>query len=365
MLVFVGCDCVKEKGGGYSLLTGQSVESVCTEFDPAGDWLLKKILVVVAPLALGACGGPVELTVAKLAGDLISYVTTGKSTTDHAVSIAADQDCALHRPLFEEDVCRENEEIIEDAVALAEPGAPSVKQTIREAQPAIYAVNAPAEKWSKPPNDARTSSVIVRTDLPPMAKPVSEPVSDQISPSITNPAGNSMPTPGIDEKPLEVASAQEQFAPEYDKISRRDLGPADPQAEADAAIVGYVDHVEPTVLVTQTRTAALTDDAIRSDSGEISVVAPVDLAQDSLVAVPLPGDYVVLASFADQVRAQKALNIYSEYQPRLIRATVKGTAYLRVAVGPLSQEHARDLRHLAAKKGVKDPWIVGIDTAGE
>ena len=81
---------------------------------------MKKILVVAAPLALGACGGPIELTVAKLAGDLISYVTTGKSTTDHAVSIVAAQDCALHRPLFDQDVCKDEDTILEEeAAALA------------------------------------------------------------------------------------------------------------------------------------------------------------------------------------------------------------------------------------------------------
>ncbi|WP_296993275.1 SPOR domain-containing protein, partial [Thalassospira sp. UBA1131] len=88
------------------------------------------------------------------------------------------------------------------------------------------------------------------------------------------------------------------------------------------------------------------------------------LAGDDLAA-PLPGDYVVLASFADEARANRALGLYKEYQPRLLNAEVKGKPYLRVAVGPLSAEHAHDLRLLAAKKGVKDPWIVGVGATGE
>lgn len=164
------------------------------QFISCGDYGLKKILVVVAPLALAACGGPVELTVAKLAGDLISYVTTGKSTTDHAVSAVAERDCALHRPLFEEDVCRDNV-VLDDAVALAEPGAPSVKQKIRDAEPAIYAVNAPGEDWSQPNAGARTSAVIVQTDLPP--RPASH---DEVA---------AVPASA----PVEIASAQAQFTP--------------------------------------------------------------------------------------------------------------------------------------------------------
>ncbi|WP_341363658.1 SPOR domain-containing protein [Thalassospira sp. SN3W] len=305
---------------------------------------MKKILVVVAPLALAACGGPVELTVAKLAGDLISYVTTGKSTTDHAVSAVAERDCALHRPLFEEDVCRDNV-VLDDAVALAEPGAPSVKQKIRDAEPAIYAVNAPGEDWSNPKAGARTSAVIVQTDLPPRATSHAEAT---VVPQTA---------------PVEIASAQAQFTPDHDRIPLRNEGPLDPQGEADAAVAGYVAPPKPVAPVAKTQTAALTDTGIMTD--EVSVIAPENAGQDKLVAVPLPGDYVILASFADLLRAQNALSLYREYQPRLISATVAGREYLRVAVGPLSHQHAKDLRHLAAKKGVKDPWIVGIDAAGE
>ena len=311
---------------------------------------MKKILVVVAPLALAACGGPVELTVAKLAGDLISYVTTGKSTTDHAVSAVAERDCALHRPLFEEDVCQDNV-LLDDAVALAEPGAPSIKQKIRDAEPAIYAVNAPGEDWSQPKAGARTSAVIVKTDLPP------RPVADEKA-TDEDAAQKKAAT-----APVEIASAREQFTPDYDQAALRNEGPLDPQGEADAAVAGYITPAKPVQPVVETRTAALTDTDVMTD--DTSVMVPADPEQDKLVADPLPGDYVILASFADQLRAQNALSLYSEYQPHLISATVRGREYLRIAVGPLSHEHAKDLRHLAAKKGVKDPWIVGIDAAGE
>ena len=124
--------------------------------------------MVAAPLALGACGGPIELTVAKLAGDLISYVSTGKSTTDHAVSFVAERDCALHRPLLEQTICKDDETILaEEAAALAVMGEPEIKQELRVARPEIYAVNAPAEDWSRPSATALKSNAIVTTNLPP------------------------------------------------------------------------------------------------------------------------------------------------------------------------------------------------------
>jgi hypothetical protein len=38
---------------------------------------------------------------------LVSYVATGKGTSDHVISAITEQDCALHRVLFEEEICSE------------------------------------------------------------------------------------------------------------------------------------------------------------------------------------------------------------------------------------------------------------------
>lgn len=321
---------------------------------------MKKILVVAAPLVLGACGGPVELTVAKLAGDLISYVTTGKSTTDHAVSLVAEQDCALHRPLLDQDICKDEDVVLEEeAAALAVLGEPDIKQEIRAARPEIYAVNAPAENWARP-SVKDPAAKVVTADLPPRA------VKDDGSSLIETSALPAGP------KTIEVATASDQFTSDEAVAYGSETGPLDPQSEADAAIAGYIPDAEakPVEVQTEVVTAALVDTTVMSDNVE-RVVTPVDTKADGdalagdVLAAPLPGDYVVLASFADEVRAQKALEIYHEYQPRLLNAQVKGRDYLRVAVGPLSAEHANDLRLLAAKKGIKDPWIVGVSATGE
>lgn len=327
---------------------------------------MKKILVVAAPLALGACGGPIELTVAKLAGDLISYVTTGKSTTDHAVSIVAAQDCALHRPLFDQDLCKDEDTILEEeAAALAVMGEPEIKREIRAARPEIYAVNAPAENWSRPAE--MTATPIIKTDLPPRAS-VSEAALDAPVAPVDEVATND----GLgDAQPVEVASASEQLDLGDMNSYGREGNVLDPQAEADAAIAGYVPDAKPAEpALNGTVTAALVDTTVMTDDGT-TVSAPIDVTKDGqglagdVLAAPLPGDYVILASFTDKLRAQKALEIYHEYQPRLLNALVSGRTYMRVAVGPLSAEHANDLRLLAAKKGVKDPWIVGIGATGE
>jgi hypothetical protein len=58
------------------------------------------ILAVLLLMLLGGCALPPAVTLASLAADGVSYVATGKSVTDHGLSAATAQDCALLRPVF-------------------------------------------------------------------------------------------------------------------------------------------------------------------------------------------------------------------------------------------------------------------------
>jgi hypothetical protein len=60
---------------------------------------------LILPLFLAGCALPPALSVASLVLDGVSYVTTGKGTTDHAISAFAGEDCALHRAVNDTPVC--------------------------------------------------------------------------------------------------------------------------------------------------------------------------------------------------------------------------------------------------------------------
>ena len=66
------------------------------------------VLVLLVPFLLAGCALPPALTLASLAADGVSYVATGKSTTDHAISAIAEEDCALVRAVKEEAICVPN-----------------------------------------------------------------------------------------------------------------------------------------------------------------------------------------------------------------------------------------------------------------
>ncbi len=81
---------------------------------------MRRIAIFLAPFLLAGCALPPAVTLASLAADGVSYAATGKSTTDHAISAIAQEDCALLRAVKEEAICRPDGEVLVSMVG-AEP----------------------------------------------------------------------------------------------------------------------------------------------------------------------------------------------------------------------------------------------------
>lgn len=65
----------------------------------------KNLAMIGLPLFLGGCGLPPALSAASWALDGISYLASGKSVADHAISEVAQQDCALFRVVQGRELC--------------------------------------------------------------------------------------------------------------------------------------------------------------------------------------------------------------------------------------------------------------------
>ena len=65
-----------------------------------------KWAIAALPLALGGCL-PLPITIATASFSGVSYLASGKSTTDHVLSATFEKDCALTRPVLGEPVCRD------------------------------------------------------------------------------------------------------------------------------------------------------------------------------------------------------------------------------------------------------------------
>jgi len=69
-------------------------------------WLSRAALVTVVLGVLSGCALPPAFTVVSLVADVVSYASSGKSITDHGISIVLKKDCALLRG-FQGDICIE------------------------------------------------------------------------------------------------------------------------------------------------------------------------------------------------------------------------------------------------------------------
>ncbi|MCE2510164.1 MAG: hypothetical protein J4G10_04220 [Alphaproteobacteria bacterium] len=61
------------------------------------------------PFLAAGCALPPAVTVASLAADGMSYAVSGRAVSDHAISFAAQEDCALYRAVQGESICRAEE----------------------------------------------------------------------------------------------------------------------------------------------------------------------------------------------------------------------------------------------------------------
>jgi hypothetical protein len=84
-------------------------------------WFVLAALTVL----LSGCGLPTAVTVVSLMANGVSYVSTGKSVTDHGISAALQKDCALLRG-FEGDICLEPDPAEAFAESLAFATDPAV-----------------------------------------------------------------------------------------------------------------------------------------------------------------------------------------------------------------------------------------------
>lgn len=101
-------------------------------------------------LTVSACGMPPIVSAVSYAIEGASYAASGKSMTDHALSAAADSDCAMFRIVKGEEICR-NDAPTEQGTLLAmadttEPDSTLVRAEERSSQaPVLYSFGPTAK----------------------------------------------------------------------------------------------------------------------------------------------------------------------------------------------------------------------------
>ena len=131
------------------------------------------VVLVIACLGLSGCA---SLQLMSWGASGISYMVTGKSISDHAISTVMKKDCALHRTILGENTCVEHDG----------------NGVIRGVKPSEHPVIAKEDNWQiieKPLNQSINPIFISeRRQLPPMNQPQSstpKPTQLTVSPNQT------------------------------------------------------------------------------------------------------------------------------------------------------------------------------------
>ncbi len=106
-------------------------------------------LVLGLPFLLSACGAPVAVTAASYGADGVSLVDSGKSTSDHFISMVSKKDCAMWRILRGRSVCNERKDGRDPyKVDYDQANRLPSEDGISYAPPLHAAPDAPVTSWS-------------------------------------------------------------------------------------------------------------------------------------------------------------------------------------------------------------------------
>ena len=107
-----------------------------------GEMDIRKLALIGLLLTLGACGMPSGIAALSYAMNGVSYASSGKGVADHALSAAADKDCAMLRAVQGVDICASD----------GRGNAKSLMTMIEYTPVVIDPTGVPAEQLNKSPS---------------------------------------------------------------------------------------------------------------------------------------------------------------------------------------------------------------------
>jgi hypothetical protein len=188
MSEFASRECTLDRLGGHPYNSGSYRNFLKKKMSFSR--LASRALPLAFGLSLltGACA-PAAVTVVSYGADGVSLAGSGKSTTDHLVSMVSKKDCALWRVFRSEKVCREREGNQDPyKVDYDQPNRQPSEDGVSYAPPLHASANAPAASWTaetykpRPPGVAAAAPVEAASAVVAEAAPPPPAVTPKASP---------------------------------------------------------------------------------------------------------------------------------------------------------------------------------------
>ncbi len=292
---------------------------------------MRRAILVISPLILAGCGLPPAVTITSYALQGISFLSTGKSVGDHALSAVAEQNCAMWRVVKDELVCREYRNGERGVlVAFAETwenGVPGGDSEIIDAEA------GPME------NAWRETSSVVQTAA---ADPV------------LIPSAMSHLLPALDG----VASVAPTLRADATTFSGRPLtGQTTPDGTANRAAENENDLILPVPPAFQWKPV------ITIESQPVVAVAAAKPA--AVPDKPIGTTVLIVGSFRKKNNARRAAGSLQSLRPVVVPARIEDKTFYRVVAGPFAPAAIKRRKGALKSAGVVDVWSAKLCHSGQ
>ncbi|MFT4929181.1 MAG: hypothetical protein ACI8WB_005311 [Phenylobacterium sp.] len=327
-------------------------------------------LIIASALLLSGCA---TLQLVSFGISTISYVVSGKSISDHAISKVMGQDCALHRIVMTADVCQEPGGAqlppgvliaqTKDASNTSPPAAN--KPWYRQASLGPQATGAPTNAAYAARNRARAKAngTTVTASAKPNTKPRTIPSTkpSRVSNAIPSRAARTNMHPAVTAKVSyqQDPSTKSRFTYGAKKSANKDM--VVKTLPATMRIRG-----EKASDKARYRRAPATKNSFVANQSvaqlKANYLAPLD-ALDS-TSGDKPQLFAVIGSFNELAYAQKRIDQYRGLHAQVI-TTPKGATKYRVIVGPLSAAQFNQQIANSNEPALKQAWRFRLCSASK
>lgn len=148
--------------------------------------MIFRILALLSFTALGGCGlVPPAISIASFAADAFSYAMSGKSVSDHGLSMVMREDCAVFNFVQGQAICAPGPH---PEIRMVTPRDPETDRTVLASAPVSSDVAGEGSSWGPPPG-AGLLPVQHAAAGPLLDEPLFEPASLSLEPLASGPVG--------------------------------------------------------------------------------------------------------------------------------------------------------------------------------